>query len=295
MAKAQIDPIPVCTLENALVPLCGSLKTQSGQHIKTLHAHVSNRLVVEGGFVPEWLHPRPPMKYSRMTLMYSKESENPSEQSVLGGMKYKNVDVTVLIPGIGPALGVSAKSTGNAFRNLTNRMEEAPGDCANIHMMYPGFVFGFLHFIKFAKTTEVASPNDASFDIHDRPLDSIVRYHNALSALTGRTTIMDPPMRYEAIALVIYRRVGSKAEVWPGYPPPDSPIHYSWFFQRLYDTYDLRYGYPDSSGRNHRKAWVSVPGTLQDTYDAVTGHPWSPRFHTPDTEEPIEPNPSENA
>ncbi|MGB8888335.1 MAG: hypothetical protein WCC87_16520 [Candidatus Korobacteraceae bacterium] len=294
MAKAQMNPIAVCTLENALVPLCGSLKTQSGQHIKRLHAHVANRLVVEGGLVPEWLHPRPPMKSSRSSLMYSKESENPSEQSVLGGMKYKNVDVTAVIPGIGPALGVSAKSTGNAFRNLTNRMEEAPGDCANIHMMYPGFVFGFLHFIRFAKTTEVASPNDASFDFHDRPLDSITRYHNALSALTGRTTIMDPPMRYEAIALVIYRCVDNKAEVWPGYPSPDSPIHYSKFFQRLYDMYDLRYGYPDSSGRNHRKAWISAPGTLKDIYDAVTGHPWSPRFHTSDTEEQVELNPPEN-
>ncbi len=299
MAKTQIDPIPVCTLEYALTAFCGSLKTQSGQHIKPLHAHLSNRLVIEGGFLPEWLRPCPPMKSLRATkdqcsLMYSKEAENPSEQSVLGGMKYKNLDVTVLIPGIGPAVGISAKSTGNAFRNLTNRMEEAPGDCVNIHMMYPGFVFGFLHLIKFAKADEVINPNDASFDSSARPLDSIVRYHNALSALTGRTTIMDPPMRYEAIGLVVYRCLDSRSEIWPNYPPPDSPLHYSKFFQRLYDTYDLHYGYPDSSGRNHRKVWNVPAGAFAATYDATTGHAWSPRVLIADAEQGIDPKPQGN-
>jgi hypothetical protein len=197
-------------------------------------------------------------------------------------MKYKNIDVTVVIPGIGPALGISAKSTGNAFRNLTNRMEEAPGDCANIHMMYPGFVFGFLHLIKFAKVTEVRNQNDASFDAEGKPLESIVRYHNALSALTGRTTITDPPMRYESVGLLAYRCLGDKIEVWPNYPPPESPIHYSRFFQRLYDVYDLRYAYPDSSGRNHRKMWAVPAGTLAEKVDATTGYSWEPRLSVGD-------------
>jgi hypothetical protein len=215
-------------------------------------------------------------------LSYSKTAENASEQSVLGGMKYKNVDITVVIPGIGPALGISAKSTGNAFRNLTNRMEDAPGDCANIHMKYPGFVFGFLHLIKFAKTTEVKHPNDASFNAEGKPLDSIVRYHNALSSLTGRTTITDPPMRYESIGLLVYRCLEGKNEIWPHYPAPDSSIHYSRFFQKIYDIYDLRYAYPDSSGRNHRKSWIVVPGALDETLDFNTGCSWSPRLGADD-------------
>lgn len=282
MAKAQVNPFPVHTLEQALAALCGSSKTQSGQHIRPVHGHCSTRLVVEGGFPPEWMHPRPPMESkagtnNRYRLSYSKAAENSSEQPVLGGMKYKNVDVTVVIPGIGPALGISAKSTGNAFRNLTNRMEEAPGDCVNIHMMYPGFVFGFLHLIKFAKTTDVKSPNDASFDAQGRPLESLIRYHNALSALTGRATITDPQMRYEAVGLLVYRCLDVKAEVWPNYPALESPIHYSKFFQKLYDTYDLRYAYPDSSGRNHRKLWAVSPGRFADKLDAITGHSWEPR------------------
>jgi len=67
------------------------------------------------------------------------------------------VDVTAVVNGLGPAMGISAKSTGNAFRNLSNRMEEALGECTNVHLMYPGFVFGFLHLIKFSKESEVGN------------------------------------------------------------------------------------------------------------------------------------------
>ena len=277
-----MSAIPIQTLEHALVSLCGGVKTQSGQHIKPFHAHCANRLVIEGGFPPEWLRPSPPLKSragtnNKYALSYAKEAEDASEQSVLGAMKYKNVDVTVVIPGIGPALGISAKSTGNAFRNLTNRMEEAPGDCVNIHMMYPGFVFGFLHLIKFAKMSDVRTPNDASFDADGKPLESIVRYHNALSALSGRTTITDPAMRYESVGLLVYRCVDGRGEVFPGYPAPDSPIHFSRFFQKLYEVYDLRYAYPDSSGRNHRKAWSASAGALPEKVDVTTGCSWEPR------------------
>jgi len=282
MAKAPITQIPVATLEQALGALCGDAKTQSGHHIKLVHAHCSNRLVVEGGFPPEWVHPRPPLASkvgagNNYGLAYSPDAENSTEQSVLGGMKYKNLDVSVLPPGIGPALGISIKSTGSAFRNLTNRMEEAPGDCVNIHMMYPGFVFGFLHLIKFGRVADGLTANDASFDADDRPLESIIRYHNALCALTGRVAITDPPMRYESIGLLVYRCLGERVEIWSGYPSVDSPVHYSRFFQRLYDAYDLRYAYPDARGQTHRKSWALTSATLTDIFDVLIGHPWQRR------------------
>ena len=56
---------------------------------------------------------------------------------MLGGLKTKDVDVVVSKPGIGPCVAVSIKGTLNAFRNLTNRMEEAVGDCTNLHISYP--------------------------------------------------------------------------------------------------------------------------------------------------------------
>ena len=153
-------------------------------------------------------------------------------------------------------MGISAKSTGNAFRNLTNRMEEALGDCANIHMMYPGFVFGFLHFLKFAAPGESAPP-DVSFGKENRPLDKITRYHDVLVSLAGRTTITDPAMRYESVGLVVlsllpvqYVKKSTRHHAQP-------KSHYSRFFERLYSIYDLRYAYPDSSGKSHRKNWTT--------------------------------------
>ncbi len=141
---------PVETLDAAIQALCGPARTQSQAHIKPVHNHLSHRLVLEGRCPPDWVHPKPPYEARHKTnfaheLKCVTEKPDASELRILGGIKAKNLDVTVVHPSIGPALGISAKSTGNAFRNLTNRMEEALGDCANIHMMYPGFVFGFVH------------------------------------------------------------------------------------------------------------------------------------------------------
>ena len=36
--------------------------TQSQQHIKPLHEYVTARLVLEGGFAPDELRPRPPLR-----------------------------------------------------------------------------------------------------------------------------------------------------------------------------------------------------------------------------------------
>jgi hypothetical protein len=278
----------VHTLEKGLQELCGTAKTQSGGHIKPVHLHCSARLVLEGGFPPEWLLPRPPFTSRPQTakefrLEHKASASDESEHSVLGGIKHKNVDVTVIVPGVGPALGISAKSTGNAFRNLTNRMEEALGDCANIHMMYPGFVFGFLHFIKYAGPGG-APPADQSFTQDGKPLDKIVRYHDVLVSLAGRTMITDPAMRYESVGLVVYRCHGKRAEIWPGYPPADSPVHDSKFFDRLYNIYDLRYAYPDSSGKSYRKAWLTKGFAPATAFDDATNFPWKLRLEEPEAE-----------
>lgn len=136
-------------------------------------------------------------------LDFLSELPTRTEHKVLGGIKYKAVDVTTFIPGIGPALGISAKSTGNAFRNLTNRMEEALGECTNVHLMYPGFVFGFIHLIRFRNGSDAQSSNDASFDESNQPLPAIRRYHEVLIALSGRHAITDPGMRYESVGLLV--------------------------------------------------------------------------------------------
>lgn len=271
------------TLTNGLVDLCRVVGTQSAEHIKPIHRYCAARLVLEGGIPPEWISPRPPLLSKRKSnsiyqLGYSPEAADKGERRVLGGIKYKNVDVTAVVEGLGPALGISAKSTGNAFRNLNNRMEEALGECTNIHLMYPGFVFGFLHFIKFSKESEAGNPQDASFGEDGKPLASITRYHEVMVALSGRNTITDPGMRYESVGLLIYRCRGKQAEIWPHYPPPESPVHFSRFFQRLYDLYDLRFGYPDPDGPNVRKAWQQQESVIPLKFDTNLLFPWELRL-----------------
>lgn len=270
------------TLREAIQELCGTAKTQSAKHIKPVHFHCGTRQILEGGFPPSWLLPRPGLSSAARTnrehtLQVDSRQEDRSECSVLGGIKHKNIDVTVMVPGIGPALGISAKSTGNAFRNLTNRMEEALGDCANIHMMYPGFVFGFLHFLRYATVSE-AGTEDATIDSVGNPRDQIKRYHDVLVSLSGRMTVTDPAMRYESVGLVMYRQNDGIVQIDDGFPHRDSPVHFSKFFRGLYDKYDLRYSYPDSSGRSARKLWRTKGLELPTSFDDEVGYPWEPRL-----------------
>jgi hypothetical protein len=271
------------TLGRALMSLCRAVGTQSGEHIRPTHAYCAARLVLEGGFPPDWVSPRPPLLSKRINnavheLRYSPTEAHRQERRVLGGIKYKNVDVTAVVNGLGPALGISAKSTGNAFRNLTNRMEEALGECTNVHLMYPGFVFGFLHLLKFSKESEAGNPQDASFDERDGPLPSISRYHEVLLALSGRNAITEPGMRYESVGLLVYRCRSGRAEIWPKYPPSDSPVHFSRFFQRLYNLYDLRFAYPDPDGPNIRKEWRPEGPSIPAKCDQDLLFPWEPRL-----------------
>ncbi len=273
----------IVTLGDALKNLCAGVKTQSQKHIRPLHSYCATRLVIEGGFPPEWVVPRQGFSSEKVNnanyrLHTSPEAEGTSEHRVLGGIKYKDVDITVLVPGLGPALAISGKSTGNAFRNLTNRMEEALGECTNVHLMYPGLVFGFLHLIRFAKESEVGNVQDASFDEHDQPLPAIRRYHDVMLALSGRSTITDPGMRYEAVGFLVYRCTASGPSILKSYPPADSPVHFSRFFQRLYDLYDLRFGYPDPDGPNIRKAWRPQFAGLSENIDKHLPFEWQPRL-----------------
>lgn len=278
MKQALLIP----TLENALSKLCSVKGTQAGEHIKPIHSYCGTRLVVEGGFPPEWVNPCPPFASRKETnftfsLIHAPDQARSVERPILGGIKSKDVDVSVVVPNIGPALGVSAKSTGNAFRNLTNRMEEALGECTNVHLMYPGFVFGFLHLIKFARLSEVPKP-DASFDKKGAPLDSIKRYHDVLVALSGRMAITDPAMRYEAVALLVYTCEGNNSDLWPEYPPKDSPVHFFPFFQKLYNLYDLRYSYPAPQGQNARKGWNVEGIDSHSQFDRSLKFPWGLRL-----------------
>jgi hypothetical protein len=236
--------------------------TQAQQHIRPLHQYLTVRLVLEGGFDPGEITPHPPprveRKGQRKLLRFAPDKEDNREQTLLGGLKSKAVDVVVTKEGIGPVLAISVKGTGNAFRNLTNRMEEAIGDSTNLHIMYPGLVYGFLHFLKANREGEAPlAPNDIALTESGEPVTAIRRYHDVLLGLAGRRLVRDDYTRYEAVGLaMVVPRGETRNQLLAAFPPSDSPLHFAKFFDVLYSVYDLRYAYTAASlTRLRRQEW----------------------------------------
>lgn len=156
-------------------------KTQSARHIKPLHWYIACRLVLEGGFHPDSITPRPPFKVdivrskkskkNRFLLSYDPSSGLSGEQVILGGLKTKNVDVVVNLHHIGPVMAVSCKGVTKAFRNLTNRMEETIGECTNLHITYPAMVIGYFAVMR-ANRTQQDAAEASDLDEDDETSDS---------------------------------------------------------------------------------------------------------------------------
>lgn len=274
-------------------------KTQSASHIKPLHWYVACRLVIEGGFDPDDIVPRPPFRVKRRSgkppvLEYDQELGGGGERTVLGGLKTKNVDVVVTREGIGPVLAVSCKGVTGAFRNLTNRMEETIGECTNLHITYPALVLGYLVLMRANRLIEAAlddaaeaiaevkpndegartlTANDIAMTEGGEPVAGIVRFHNALRELVGRRGIRDDVSRYEAIGFGLVEMRGEERNgLLDSFPPDDSPLKLNGFFDTLYARYDERFvvSAPDLASRTRRLEWnpgspaFEVPGLDYD-------------------------------
>ena len=126
--------------------------TQSQQHVRPLHWYVACRLVLEGGFHPEELTPRPPLdvvrREGRSVLRFDPSKGAGGEATVMGGLKTKNVDVLVTKPQLGPVLAVSCQGMRGPLQDLSRRTEKIVGECANLHMAYPALVFGYLCLVR---------------------------------------------------------------------------------------------------------------------------------------------------
>ena len=240
---------PYLRLDAALAQFIAVHETQGQQHIKPLHQHIAIRLVIEAGFHPEEITPHPPLlvesRGGRHRLVFDPRAQRESEQTVLGGLKTKDIDVVVAKPRIGPVIAVSVKGTGRAFRNLTNRMEEAIGDSTNLHIMYPGLVYAFLHVIKAHRAgTPGLAPNDIAVSEEGEVVQAIRRYHDVLLGLAGRRFVRDDLTRYEAVCLALVNSDPATAgSVFQPFPPAESPLSLPAFFDTIYKTYDLRFPY----------------------------------------------------
>ena len=289
------EPPRWLTLEEALTAFASTTdRTQSQRHIKPLHWYVACRLVIEGGYHPDCIVPRPPFVVTscggRFVLRHDPAAAVHGEQTILGGLKTKNVDIVVLIEGVGPCVAVSMKGTLNAFRNLTNRMEEAVGDCTNLHIAYPALVYAFWNVLRANREglVHTGSPAFLKPDSRGRyrredvailrdgsPVQSIMRYHFALKGLTGRDSIRQQPSLYEAVGMTLVDVLpGHIAEVYRDYPPKDSPLLMNRMFETIYRQYDQRFLYqaPALKHRTQRLEWDPNSPVLKELsrfdYDA---------------------------
>lgn len=248
--------------------------TQSQRHIKPLHEYVTSRLVLEGGFHPDELVPRPPFSIIRTrgknSVVHDPERATSGEATILGGLKTKNVDIVVVKEGIGPVLAISCKGMTGAVRNLTNRLEETIGECTNIHISYPTLVFGYLFAIRANQEAEGVAPTDVAINSRGEPVEAIVRFHAALSSMTGRFGIRDDVSRYEAVAMVLVdMQAGHVGQLLTRFPSNDSPINFERFFATLYRRYDERYvvSAPQLARTTRRLTWSSdSPAFDSETY-----------------------------
>ncbi len=192
----------------------------------------------------------------------------------MGGLKTKAVDVVVSLDGIGPCVAVSMKGTLNAFRNLTNRMEEAVGDCTNIHIAYPALVYAFWNVLRANRQGPVPvntpeaigtdengnyKPADVAVDSDGSATSQIQRYHFALEGLSGRSSVREEPSSYEAVGMTLVEAdSGRLGGVFPDYPEAGSPLLVDRMFSALYEQYDLRFIYqaPALVSRTQRLEWA---------------------------------------
>ena len=250
-------------------------RIQSERHILPLHWYVACRLVVEGGFNPDDIIPRPPFRVERRRRADPRLHFDPAlggcgEGTVLGGIRAKHIDVLVTLDRIGPVLSVSCKGVTGAFRNLGNRLEEIIGESSNLHMTHPALVIGHLVLIR-GNRSDRPSENlqvltrdrprgggDAALSHDGAPAPSVRRFHDALRVLGRRRELLDQAGQCEAAALaMVAMEPEYRSQLVPGFPGEGSGLHFDEFFAALYARYDERFvaRCPELQSRTRRSSW----------------------------------------
>lgn len=252
-------------------------RIQSERHILPLHWYVACRLVVEGGFDPDDIIPRPPFRVERRRrgpplLHFDPALGGGGEGTVLGGIRAKHVDVLVSLARIGPVLSVSCKGVTGAFRNLGNRLEEIVGECSNLHMTHPALVIGHLVLIRGNRPAGCDSEpharelvpghrrggGDAALASDGAPVPPVRRFHDALQSLGRRRDLLDQAGQCEAAALaMVAMEPECRTSLVPGFPEKESGLHFDAFFAALYARYDERFvtRYPMINASTRRASW----------------------------------------
>jgi hypothetical protein len=156
-------------------------------------------------------------------------------------------------------------------------MEEAVGDCTNIHLRYPSLVYGFYHVILANRTIQIGqhrlvrSTNDVSVADDDSVEPQVMRYLLAIEALSGRKNQWEEPSAYEAIAVRMIESDPATAGQDFEAVSPESPLHPRNFMEKLLRIYDIRYPYMAESVLAARRVEWSPRSPLFDVIQERTG------------------------
>jgi hypothetical protein len=256
----------------------GAGSVQGQEHIKPLHWYVACRLVLEGGFRPSDIIPHPPFRMEPVgrdwRLHFDPSAAGGGERTIFGGLKTKDVDVVVAKDGLGPVLAVSCKGITKSLRNLTNRLEEAVGDCTNLHITYPALVIGYMFLMRANRSAEIESQmasiadkkkraqlrNDIVVKEDGNVAEAAAKFAWGIGNLGGRRGIRNDVSRYEAVAFGLVDTIDAKRGVLlDAFPSADSNVRYDRFFETLYRRYDERfvYGAPDLARETKRISWLA--------------------------------------
>ena len=264
---------------------------QPDELIESLGWYVACRLVIEGGFDPEWIRPRPPITVDRnrdgLFLSHDPDAAMPGGRTLPGGLKDAKPDVTVTIPGIGPVLALSLEGTESVAAGrggvpeMIGGLERTAGACVNLHMIYPALVYGYWHVFAASLVHDIApvavprpvgdpvDPGDHAQRRNGELAAGLRRYHDVLARLSGREDIRDAPSHYEACALTPLER-GARLQQGVfavDYPLQGSLLDHNRMFQRLYAIYDRRFVDSTRALRRttERKVWHRESPLLADT------------------------------
>ena len=241
-----------------------------GERIGALQRHVACRLVIEGGFQPGRIRPRPPISVERNPrgafLHHDPDAAKPGRRTLLGGLTTRKVDVVVTVADIGPVFAVSLKGTHFGFDDAAEGLEGVAGGCVNLHMAYPALVYGFWHVVGVNDdgVTRPARgrPTDGRrvrIAVDHRGGGELNRYRDALRRLSERRDLRDDPSRYEACGLTLVRFDSGPEQcvVDSRFPDPGSALDFNRMFRRMYSIYDRRFVFsaPELRGWTEREVW----------------------------------------
>ena len=118
-------------------------------------------------------------------------------------------------------------------------------------------MFGYLFLLR-AYRSGSKQVTDVAIYEGNRPVEGVIRFHQALCGMTGRASLREDASKYESIALALIEVAReSVGSLYPDFPPSDSPIFFEKFFNAIYRQYDERYvvSAPLLAHRTRRVEW----------------------------------------